>query len=487
MALFYLELKHDSSVTKADLNIKNQVDSEWFKVYCQLIFHSGVFEYSSDEVENSKCHKRLTWLQFCLARFEYDLDRAVDYLCVLRKKLESHDERYKLKLPNQQQNNRINLRAVSELIISLERTISLNSVRQRYADHKYDELIGILIECLKNFEKSKSEPENVSMKIGTQIEVLLESFWNLERYEECMVWCEKCLKFSLGRFVKSPKNSSRQKEWARAITFTLTYIESLITNESCMIGETRHLSMIGHDFYENLFLVSVTCLGKHYSRLIQSIVRIVSDQLDSVVDKNSQIHPIDTKTPWVILHHVLQREEDLRPKPGTAKATIESNGNVECEHEEEEKIPNSIMIFFTAHEYLGNRGWCTKDKGQLLLFILDVCVPRLRTPYLEQFRDYIAEYLEQVTYCLYAYPAKRARLKHIEEHDAQNIELTWKYAVQLFDLYRPDELPEFNSYKYVLVLSLISLFASKNSSFSFSVETIRSHLKWNNCCSASSL
>lgn len=154
--------------------------------------------------------------------------------------------------------------------------------------------------------------------------------------------------------------------------------------------------------------------------------------------------------PWVILHHILQREEDLTPKIDRKLSTDSAgtDGSLEGEEELGETIPNSIMIFFTAHEYLGARSWCTKDAGKLLLYTLDVVVPRLRTPYLEPFREFIAEYLEQVTYCLYGYPAKKARVKHIEEHDAQNVDLTWDHAVQLFDLYRPDQLPEFNSYKY---------------------------------------
>lgn len=82
-----------------------------------------------------------------------------------------------------------------------------------------------------------------------------------------------------------------------------------------------------------------------------------------------------------------------------------------------------------------------------MLFTLDIVATRLRTPYLEPFRDIIAEYLEQVTYCLYGYPSKKARARHIGKHDAINIELNWNRGMQLFDIYRPDTLPEFNSYK----------------------------------------
>lgn len=194
--------------------------------------------------------------------------------------------------------------------------------------------------------------------------------------------------------------------------------------------------------------MAVSCLGPYYNRLIQKIVAIVVHQLDATFDKNNNpLHPINTKIPWVLLHHILERQEYLADaiksnalENGDAVTTVDPNSI-------DEMIPNSIIIFFTAHEFLGLRSWCTKDNGALLLYTLDVVATRLRTPYLEPFRDIIAEYIEQVTYCLYGYPAKRARARHIEEHDACNVALTWPRAVQLFDIYRPETLPEYNSYK----------------------------------------
>lgn len=110
-------------------------------------------------------------------------------------------------------------------------------------------------------------------------------------------------------------------------------------------------------------------------------------------------------------------------------------------------LPNSLMMLFTAHEVLGRRQWCMKDNGKLWIFLLDHLTSLHRTPLLEPHRDVITEYLEQTTYCLYGFPAKKARLRHIEDHDAKNIDLTWERAIQLFDLYRPENLPEYDSVK----------------------------------------
>lgn len=197
-------------------------------------------------------------------------------------------------------------------------------------------------------------------------------------------------------------------------------------------------------------LFTVKCLSRYYARLIQSIVRIISNQLDTDEKSNNQLHPINLKTPWIILHHILQREEDMKPRTKRKLSNDSSSSNEndeEATDTEEDLIPKSISIFFTAHEYLGNRTWCTKDNGELLLYIINTVTPRLRTPCLEHCRNEVVEYLEQITYCLYRYPGKRARLKHLEKHESQNIELDWNDAVQLYDIYRPEKMPEFDMFK----------------------------------------
>lgn len=80
---------------------------------------------------------------------------------------------------------------------------------------------------------------------------------------------------------------------------------------------------------------------------------------------------------------------------------------------------------------------------------MDVIVPKFRLPYLEIYRDIIGEYLEQMTYCLYGYPPKKGRQRYLEEHNATNVQLTWERAQQLYEVFKPDTLPDFNSYKYI--------------------------------------
>lgn len=214
------------------------MDSKWFLLYNHLIFQSGFYDYSEDEVENSKYEKRLYWLQYCLARYEYDLDRAVNCLCTIRDILAQHCDTYHLEFPNQRHNRRIDMATVNAMIVTLERTISLNSVRNSYAQNKFDELIAILTGSLVHATTTNNlDEEKPVLKVTAQMEVILECFWNVERFEECLIWAERCLKYAFDCFESASKESNDQMEWASSVTFILIYIEAVILGESHMIGE----------------------------------------------------------------------------------------------------------------------------------------------------------------------------------------------------------------------------------------------------------
>lgn len=335
--------------------------------------------------------------------------------------LNRHTEKVSVKLPSKKEDNLIERDVIEALIKSLKRTISLNNVGNLYKACKYRDLVTILKDSLINSTTIKNA-DNTTMKIQTQFEVLLECLWNLEDFEGCFVWTERCLKYCVDIFETIPEHSYRLKEWGESINFILIYVDALVRKHGVEI---------------------LMVLGKYESRVIQSLVRIVINQLDSPVDKNDpEMHTVNLKIPWIILYLVRQRDEVSNfPFIG-----VDANENSQTD-DDDEQIPKSFLLLFTAHEYLGRKSWCTKDDGELLLYTLNCVVPILRTPLLEPYRDLVNEYLEQITYCLYSYPPKKGRSRHIEEHEANQTELTWDKAVVLFDIYRPDNLPEFDSYK----------------------------------------
>lgn len=211
------------------------MDEDWLMLYNHIIFHSGLFEFDASEITSMKYQKRLNWLQFCLCRYEYDLRRSVNYLETIRDLIIAHDDTFVLVLPNQKHNNRIDLKTVNESIVTLERMINLNNVRQLYTDQKYSELIEILRDSIVNTTKSKNM-DNTVIKLSEQFEIILECFWSSGMVEECLIWCERCLKYALDRFVSVSSYSATYTEWAKNINYILTYIEAIILDESYLIG-----------------------------------------------------------------------------------------------------------------------------------------------------------------------------------------------------------------------------------------------------------
>lgn len=126
---------------------------------------------------------------------------------------------------------------IESLKIDLERDVRLNKVKCLYLTKDFEELIVILKESLSSTTSPiETIVNSTNLSISTQFEVLLEAFWTLEHYEDCMIWSERCLKYSVDNFLRAPSDTWRQSEWGNSVTFALTYIEALILEESISIG-----------------------------------------------------------------------------------------------------------------------------------------------------------------------------------------------------------------------------------------------------------
>lgn len=205
-------------------------------LFNHIVINSGLHDFNVSGETAFKYQMRLSWLQYCLARYEYDLRRSVNCLDGIRNLIHSNNELFVLNFPNQTNNNKIDMQTANETITMLERMINLNNVHQLYNNQKYNELIEILRDSLMNTTKSKNI-DNLVLKLSEQFEVILECFWNLQVVEECLIWCERCLKYAFDRFSDTTLHSASCMEWAKCINFILSYIEAIILDESYLIGE----------------------------------------------------------------------------------------------------------------------------------------------------------------------------------------------------------------------------------------------------------
>lgn len=230
---------HVRDLTKAYVYfpcICSEVDENWLMLFNHIVINSGLHEFNVTEEIAFKYQMRLSWLQYCLSRYEYNLRRSVNSLDAIRNLIISNNESFVLNLPNQTNNNKIDMQTANETIIMLERMINLNNVQQLYTDQQYTELIEILKDSLMNTTKSKNI-DNLVLKLSEQFEVILECFWNLQMVEECLIWCERCLKYALDRFLDALLHSASYMDWAKCINFILSYVEAIILDESYLIGK----------------------------------------------------------------------------------------------------------------------------------------------------------------------------------------------------------------------------------------------------------
>ncbi|XP_050089319.1 calcineurin-binding protein cabin-1-like [Anopheles aquasalis] len=426
ISVFYLELKLDAGLAETRDESRGILDAFDDEIFNRCRFYV-------DSLPNERTvavyRIRLQWIAYIVECSAQKFDAALENLYLLQDNLcHSDGQRIVLNFPNQQANTCVSLEKIEELIGEAERKLRIERVRRHYEDGEHEQVVDILKDTLRYYT-TVGNPNETVLSLTMQSQMLLESLWSIAEMEECLIWAEKVFTYSVHQFVVAAgqHDSRKTRTWASNVNFAQLYIHSIIKQEGFFILEI---------------------LGSQTSRLIQSLYRLLTHQLDPSVEKNytAQLCLIDCWRAWIVFYYILERQDDLDCliKVNQTPSIQDQNGTIESDPE---RLCNSVMMCFVAHELLGKKNWCSKGESGLLFHILDVVVPKIRSPLLEPFREILNEYLEQVTYCLYGYPQKRPRLRHIHDHGAVQVSLNWTRAVQLFDLYRPDNLPEFNSYK----------------------------------------
>lgn len=148
---------------------------------------------------------------------------------------------------------------------------------------------------------------------------------------------------------------------------------------------------------------------------------------------------------------VVFSEEDKQRFRSTSTLEYKSHSPAHSESDEDDLgIPASIAILFEAHNFLGRHGWCCIDNGKLLTFIMELIIPKLNFPLYSSIKGKLRLSLEQIIFCLYGHPAKfssgiRSKPRYLDEHVKNHMDLTWKCCQLLFEFYKPENFPSFES------------------------------------------
>ncbi|CAG9860246.1 unnamed protein product [Phyllotreta striolata] len=369
---------------------------------------------------------RLFWLESHLFRKEKNNDLAINSLHLIKEAIEEEEsnskEKYMLSLPNCFKYGLVNGGIICKILKHLDIISSLSLVENMYNSEKYREVADILKATFNG---------GPCLQVGrlgrpAQLGILMHSLWYLNK-TECFIWTEECLNEAFDQYLKLNKD---QDKWEKILEKCLAILYEIIKSDTICIIDHLH---------EN-----------NRARIVQNLAKTISKQLNSEVSKNSVI----CVKPWILLHFVLLREEQRE----YAKKRISKGKKADVSNENEDpsdnSLPPSIEILFSAHEFLGSKGWCMSNQGELLHFIIDTILDKLDTPIFERMRDKIDIHIEQSMFCLYQHPSKKNKIsRHLADHNVDPIPLSWERASQVYEFYGPDSLPEFNSYKNASISS----------------------------------
>lgn len=354
---------------------------------------------------------RYLWLKVHIHMLNKTGELALDSLYQLLYEFEAmaeHSESYNLHIVNFSFKPIIREIEILAYIKFFERNKKLSTVMELYDHGNYEDVLTIIIDSFEHCkDMARKQEEEMSLDFAVQLSLILDTFWALDKVESCFKWSLICLHEALNHFFRFTSVSSDYKKWTLAVVKVLCCMEHILSNEGLACLETVTQKELGQG--------------------LEDLIRIIGHQ----VETNAAEMPFGTVVPWIIIHYILQREED------------HGRGRTANDKEKEscDDVPNPLMILFIAHEQLGNRGWCCNSEGKLLYFILDTVVPRLRSPSLSKPLEQVCQYMEQCVYCLFGHPGRKNKLKHLTDHGVTPHTLDWKRAQQVYEIFRPPTLP----------------------------------------------
>ncbi|OXB73284.1 UNVERIFIED_CONTAM: hypothetical protein H355_008260, partial [Colinus virginianus] len=250
-----------------------------------------------------------------------------------------------------------------------------------------------------------------------------DSLLKLKDYKQCFECSEVALNEASQQMMNMTAASAKE-EWVATVTQLLIGIDSSLSSDNSILKESSVTSSL--------------------VRLTTNLIQIIDCSM--AVQEEPKEPYVSSVLPWIILHRIIQHEEDAFQSLCCQQQQNQGEGV----NPDTPVLPSSLMLLNTAHEYLGRRSWCCNSDGALLKFYVQVLEKELAASTSEDTHPYKEELetaLEQCFYCLYGFPSKKSKARYLEEHSVQQVDLTWEDALFMFEYFKPKTLPEFDSYK----------------------------------------
>ncbi|KAG0693727.1 Calcineurin-binding protein cabin-1 [Chionoecetes opilio] len=415
--------------------------------------------------ESPQFHTRLRWLQAQVKVCQDHPKEAVNYLELLLLDLDRlADPEKEFVVGCAKVEGDMTLVTNSEVrrhLNLLQRSHMLEQVVDNYTCNRY-QMVAELLTSIFHEAPPKARPGVTLPTRQTQLVILMDSLLKLKDFKGVLSWGTAALTEALKRYNRAEAEEEKNR-WAKTLMIITDSINTTI------VKDISYLDSLG---------------GDKLLDLVNTLVQLLVVQLEK--PQSVQVLPFETLSPWILLHRVLSHEEQLQKQaeakqeaagregsnvnnqPDGLQATDTTGSTEETEvagdaekkdcqekdSSEEEgqsdskgsEVPYpSTLFLITAHDELGKHSWCCYDDGVFLLYCLDVLVGELCRSLDSQHRQLLHHTLEQISFCLYSHPSKKAKHKHLRDHGVPQIALCWDRALQLHRYYCPSQLPDFQS------------------------------------------
>uniref|UniRef100_H3AUV5 Calcineurin-binding protein cabin-1 n=1 Tax=Latimeria chalumnae TaxID=7897 RepID=H3AUV5_LATCH len=370
---------------------------------------------------------RVYWLKARFKALQGDMEQALENYNICTEILQSSGPESPneicIRLPNLHVDSSISLEEIDKKLKSLERCQSLEEIQRLHEAGGYRAVVQLLQPTLSAGAAGRSK----QLEFLTFIPERPAQLLLLQPCALSLLVARRCYGDTLSRsciIVIRCGDRSVKERWKAEL-----YLKILLSKPHALRGgaggerDPKHLCI---------------CFVRGWLKLVDCNMAVQEEPKEPYVS---------SVLPWVILHRIIKHEEETFHTLRQQQLFCEDEDVI---HGDTPMLPSSLMLLNTAHEYLGRRSWCCNSHGALLKFYVRVLQKELAASTSEDTHPYKEELetaLEQCFYCLYAYPSKKSKARYLEEHSAQQVDLTWEDAQFMFEYFKPKTLPEFDSYK----------------------------------------
>ncbi|KAF6029656.1 cabin1 [Bugula neritina] len=299
-------------------------------------------------------------------------------------------------LPNSKAKTTVDYKTVKEELNFIERALSLKDLQTVFDNKGYPQIVKLLsltfdVDLKKRFSDSRY----------FQLDILIKTVANLEDRVECFQWLAKALQ-EVVHYV----NVGRHGNWSTLVCDAMSLFVDRLDTQS-----------------------TTDCLPVTKAEIVRSCLTIIKLNINSLESSGRML--INTVSAWILLSILTHGAKEVEASPTRTSSN---------------EFPHYIQVLLMAHSLLAKYSLCTSSDGQLLQYTVQKLQEHKQSS--ECNNPQLTEQLvNQCIYCLYGHPNKKIRAKSLTDHNSPLAPISWSVAQQLFSLYKPKSVPEYDSYK----------------------------------------